>query len=112
MRKYTLLQWSCCILTSPFVGPTFLTLQYAEEDFESRDIWNEWRLQDQKDWYSVHVDKEHWYEVHGLGLPFERIYLQAREQLVHATNVLQDLHAEWLRSSAQELARTERSRSI
>jgi hypothetical protein len=24
--------------------------------------------------YSVHIYKEHWYEVHGLGLPFERLY--------------------------------------
>ena len=96
----------------PFVGPAYYQLWYAEEDFESQDVWNEMRLQDQKTRFSVHVDSEHWYEVHGLGLPFERLYFEAREQLVHATNALQDLHAQRLREQSREFCRTGRSRSI
>jgi hypothetical protein len=71
-----------------------------------------WRLQDQKTRFSVHVDREHWYEVHGLGLPFERLSFQAREQFVHAINAHQDLHAERLREKSLEFARTGRSKSI
>ena len=64
--------------------------------------------------YSVHIYKEHWYEVHGLDLPFERLYFNTREQLVHATNALADLQAECLRDRSEEFARTVtgRSRSI
>jgi hypothetical protein len=96
----------------PFVGPAYFNIQFCEEDFENQDFWNERRLRDQHSRYSVHVDRERWYEVHGLGLPFERLYFQAREQLVHATNALEKLHVERLRRSAEEFARTGRSRSI
>jgi hypothetical protein len=95
----------------PFVGPAYFAIQYCDEDFENQNVWNEWRLRE-KDRYSVHVDQKHWYEVHGLGLPFERLYFQARAQLVHATNALQNLHVERLQRSAQEFARTGRLRSI
>ncbi len=91
---------------------TYFEIQFCDEDFENQDVWNEWMLRDQQDRFSVHVDKEHWYEVHGLGLPFERLYFQARAQLVHATNAFQKLHVERLRRSAQKFARTGRSRSI
>ena len=40
--------------------------------------------------------------VHGLGLPFERLYFNTREQLVHATNALADLQAECLRDRSEE----------
>ena len=96
----------------PFLGPAYFQLQLADEDFETQDWWNEARLSEQKDRFSVHVDRERWYEVHGLGLPFERLYFQAREQLVHATNELGRLRGERLREKADEFARTQRRRSI
>ncbi len=96
----------------PFLGPAYFQLQLADEDFETQDWWSEMRLSEQKDWFSVHVDREHWYEVHGLGLPFERLYFQAREQLFHATRVIQNLHAERVREQSQAFARTGRSRSV
>ena len=79
---------------------------------EGQDEWNEMRLNNQQTRYSVHIDREHWYEVDGLGLPFERLYFDTREQLVHATNALADLRAERLRDRCEEFARTGRSRSI
>ena len=100
----------------PFVGSAYFQLSYANEDFESQDIWNEWRLRDQQDLYSVHVDREHCCTGMKSGLPFEaefkRLYFQAQEQLVHVMNALQDLLAERLREKSQEFARTWRSRSI
>ena len=62
--------------------------------------------------YSVHVDRERCYEVHGLGLPFERLYFEAREQLVHATDALALSRAECLRYRSEELGRPGRARSI
>ena len=47
-----------------------------------------------------------------MGLPFERLYFDTREQLVHATNALADLQAERLRHRSEEFARTGPSRSI
>ncbi len=70
------------------------------------------RPNNQRTRYSVHIDREHWYEVDGLGLPFERLYFDTREQRVHATNALADLQAERLRHRSEEFARTGRSRSI
>jgi hypothetical protein len=84
---------------------------YADEYFEGQDEWNEMRLNSQRTRYSVHIDREHWYEVDGLGLPFERLYFDTREQLVHATNALHDLHAERLRDRCEEFAQTGRSRT-
>ncbi len=80
--------------------------------FDGQDQWNERMLRDQKDRFSVHVDRENFYEVHGLGLPFERLYFEAREQLVQATNALGRLRAEQLREKAATFARTNRRRSI
>ena len=94
----------------PFLGAAWF--MYNDEDFEGQDEWNEMRLNNQRTRYSVHIDREHWYEVHGLGLPFERLYFDTREQLVHATNALADLQAERLRHRSEEFARTGRSRSI
>ena len=94
----------------PFLGAAWL--MHNDEDFEGQDEWNEMRLNSQRTRYSVHIDREHWYEVDGLGLPFERLYFDTREQLVHATNALADLQAERLRHRSEEFARTGRSRSI
>ncbi len=94
----------------PFLGAAWL--MHNDEDFEGQDEWNEMRLNNQRTRYSVHINREHWYEVDGLGLPFERLYFDTREQLVHATNALADLQAERLRHRSEEFARTGRSRSI
>ena len=94
----------------PFLGPAHF--QHCWPDFEEQDQWNELMLRQQQDRFSVHVDRERFYEVHGLGLPFERLYFQAREQLVHATNELGRLRGERLREKADEFARTQRRRSI
>ena len=72
----------------PFLGAAWL--MYSDADFEGQDEWNEMRLNNQRTRYSVHINREHWYEVDGLGLPFERLYFDTREQLVHATNALAD----------------------
>ena len=87
-------------------------MMYRDEDFEGQDEWNEMRLNNQRTRYSVQIDRKHWYEVHRLGLPFERLYFDTREQLVHDTNALADLQAERLRHRSEEFARTGRSRSI
>ncbi len=94
----------------PFLGPAYF--QYHDADFEDQDRWNEMMLRQQRTRYSVHIDREHWCEVHGLGLPFERLYFEAREQPVDATNALERLPAECLRDRSEEFARTGRSRSI
>ena len=47
--------------------------QFHDPMFEDQDQWNERMLRQQKNRFSVHVDREHFYEVHGLGLPFERL---------------------------------------
>jgi hypothetical protein len=69
-------------------------------------------LRQQQDRFSVHIDRERFYEVHGLGLPSKLLYFQAQEQLVHATNALGQLRGERLREKADEFARTQRRRSI
>jgi hypothetical protein len=51
--------------------------------------------------YSVHIDREYWYKVHGLGLPFEHLYFEAREQLVDAMNALERLQAARLRDRSE-----------
>jgi hypothetical protein len=94
----------------PFLGPAYF--QFTDPSFEGQDVWNERMLRDQKDRFSVHVDRERFYEVHGLGLPFERLYFEAREQLVQATNALGRLRAERVRENAATFARTNRRRSI
>jgi hypothetical protein len=94
----------------PFLGQAYF--QFDEPEYAYQDQWNERMLRQQKDRFSVHVDRGHFYEVHGLGLPFERLYFQAREQLVHATNALGRLRGERLREKADEFARTKRRRSI
>lgn len=69
-----------------FEGPALL--RYCNLDFETQDYQNDLELCTQRSRYSVLGADGGVYEVDGLGLPFERLYFEARQQLQQATNSL------------------------
>ncbi len=81
----------------PLLGPSYF--QYSDAEFEDQDQWNNMMLCNQLSRYLVQVAPGQWYEVDGLGLPFERLHFKAQEQLIHTTNAF--VHLTSLTSSAR-----------
>ena len=81
--------------------------------FDNQDAWRETELANQRTRYSLTDDRD--FIIAGLGLPFERLYFEARAQLRYAVNELKRyrLRDAFTRRDEllREFRRTGRSRS-
>jgi hypothetical protein len=67
----------------PEIGPAALC---SDPFFDNQDAWNEMELCNQSSLFRLTEDRD--FIINGLGLPFERLYFQARAQLSYATDEL------------------------
>ncbi len=79
-------------------GPQLFTgspvFRYAEPDFEFQDSFHDMELCSQQRRNSVLSAQEGSYQVEGLGLPFELLYFEARDQLRKTADALMRERAE------------------
>ena len=79
----------------PEIGPAAWSIRYSDPFFDNQDAWNEMELCNQSSRFRLTEDRD--FIINGPGLPFERLYFQARAQLSYATD---ELLREGLRSTA------------
>ena len=97
----------------PYIGAAAWDIQYSSPMFDNQDAWRETELANQRTRYSLTDDRD--FIIAGLGLPFERLYFEARAQLRYAVNELKRyrLRDAFTRRDEllREFRRTGRSRS-
>ena len=95
----------------PYIGAAAWDIQYSSPD--NQDAWRETELANQRTRYSLTDDGD--FIIAGLGLPFERLYFEARAQLRYAVNELKRYRLRDVFTRRDELLRefrrTGRSRS-
>ena len=90
----------------PFVGPAAFDINYSGPLFDNQDAWCEMELSNQRSRFSLTDDRD--FELKGPGLPFERLYFEARAQLRRATNELLSLRRRNALASQDEFLRSGR----
>ena len=70
----------------PYIGAAAWDIQYSSPAFDNQDAWREMELGKQRTLYSLTDNTD--FIIAGLGLPFERLYFEARAQLRYAVNEL------------------------
>ena len=93
----------------PFVGPASWNIQYSFPLFDNQDAWREMELGNQRSRHRLTRDRD--FIIAGLGLPFERLYFEARAQLRQATNELSRYRLRNAVASYDEFRRSGRPRS-
>jgi hypothetical protein len=86
----------------PFVGLAGIDYWFDGELFDTQDAWHDMKLCKQR---SRFREGDGDYIIEGLGLPFERLYFEARRQLFRATNELLQFRAEQYAARRDEIRR-------
>jgi hypothetical protein len=84
------------------VGLAGIDDRYGGELFDTQDAWHDMELCNQRSRYR---EGDGDYIIKGLGLPFERLYFEARRQLFRATNELWNFRAEQYAARRDEIRR-------
>ena len=99
----------------PYIGAAAWDIQYSSPMFNNHAAWRETALANQRTRYSLTDDRLGDFIIAGLGLPFERLYFEARAQLRYAVNELKRYRLRdvftWRDELLREFRRTGRSRS-
>ena len=70
----------------PYIGAAAWDFQYSSPAFDNQDAWRETELGKQRTRYSLTDDRD--FIIAGLGVPFVRLYVEARAPLRYATDEL------------------------
>ena len=93
----------------PEIGPAAWSIRYSDPFFDNQDAWNEMELCNQSSRFRLTEDRD--FIINGPGLPFERLYFQARAQLSYATDELLRIRQRAAVDSFEEFRRAGRPRS-
>ena len=93
----------------PEIGPAAWSIRYSDPFFDNQDAWNEMELCNQSSRFRLTEDRD--FIINGPGLPFERLYFQARAQLSYATDELLRIRRRAAVDRFEEFRRAGRPRS-